>query len=92
MSEPLSHLIENTRNKLTVEVNKILEESKLPAYLAEGIILEILSEIRRVKCTEIQIDGQRIRMELEEELEKAKAAAKKVLPAGDQQGEENPEE
>ena len=85
MKEPLSHLIENTRNRLTVEVNKILEESKLPAYLAEGIILEILSEIRRVKCAEIQIDGQRIRLELEEELEKAKQAAKTTLQKDDQE-------
>lgn len=55
-AKPLSVLMEETHVKLTVVVNKIIEESKLPAYLIEGMIMELLSDVRKKKARELISD------------------------------------
>lgn len=53
MNTPLSLVIEETKLALTSAFNQILDDSKLPAYLYEGIILDLLSEVRNRKNLEL---------------------------------------
>jgi hypothetical protein len=53
---PLSVAMENTRGRLNQAFNQIIGESKLPAYLIEGMLAEILSEIRNRKNLELISD------------------------------------
>lgn len=53
---PLSVLMENARGKLIQAFNQILDETKLPAYLMEGMLLELLSETRNRKNLELISD------------------------------------
>lgn len=46
---PLSVIMENARGKLIQAYNQVLDETKLPAYLMEGMLLELLSETRNRK-------------------------------------------
>lgn len=82
----LSKQIEETKQKLSAATNRILVESGLPAYLAEGIILGILADIRERKAIELTQDlanennklekqndeMQKINAELRKQLKKAK--------------------
>ncbi len=52
----LSVLMEETHAKLTIMVNKIIEDSKLPAYLIEGMLLGLLSDVREQKARELVSD------------------------------------
>ncbi len=54
--KPLSIVMEETRTKLNVIVNKVIEESKLPAYLVEGMLLGLLSDVREQKARELISD------------------------------------
>ncbi len=56
MNIPLSVLLENTKIRMTDSVNKVIQESNLPAYLIEGILLDILVEIRKQKNLELVSD------------------------------------
>jgi len=49
----LSVHMERTRLALVQAVNGVLNESKLPAYLLEGIVEGILADIRRQKNAEL---------------------------------------
>lgn len=53
---PLSIMIESAKSKFISSFNKVLEETKLPAYLVEGIVLEILADLRNRKNFELMID------------------------------------
>lgn len=64
---PLSIIIENARGKLIQAFNEVLAETKLPAYLTEGIILEILSEVRSRKNLELVSDYNRVNQNTEKE-------------------------
>ncbi len=55
-AKPLSVLMEETHTKLTIMVNKIIEDSKLPAYLIEGMLLGLLSDVREQKARELISD------------------------------------
>ncbi len=54
--KPLSVLMEETHARLITVVNKIIEDSKLPAYLIEGMIVELLSDVRKQKAQELISD------------------------------------
>lgn len=62
---PLSIIIENAKGKLIQAFNEVLAEAKLPAYLTEGIILEILSEVRSRKNLELVSDYNRVNQNAE---------------------------
>lgn len=66
-NSPLSIIIENARGKLIQAFNEVLAETKLPAYLTEGIILEILSEVRNRKNLELVSDYNRVNQNTEKE-------------------------
>ncbi|MBC5728142.1 hypothetical protein H8R91_06355 [Ruminococcus sp. NSJ-71] len=53
---PLSVIMENARGKLIQAYNQVLDETKLPAYLMEGMLLELLSETRNRKNLELISD------------------------------------
>lgn len=53
---PLSILLENAKGKFINAFNQILEETNLPAYLMEGIIVEVLAETRARKNVELVAD------------------------------------
>lgn len=56
MNLPLSFTMEKTKIKLLQAFNQIIDESKLPAYLVEGMLLDFLAEIRDRKNAEITSD------------------------------------
>lgn len=58
-SIPLSVAIENTRAMVIDAFNQIQEKANLPAYLMEGIVLDLLSDIRNRKSIELVIDLNR---------------------------------
>ncbi|MGN1111569.1 MAG: hypothetical protein ACI4RP_00050 [Acutalibacteraceae bacterium] len=53
---PLSLIIENARGKFIQTFNQVIDETKLPAYLVEGMLLELLAEVRSRKSLEIITD------------------------------------
>lgn len=55
-NKPLSVILEEARQKFAVAINRAIEETKLPAYLCEGFLLEALAELRAQKCSEILAD------------------------------------
>lgn len=52
----LSIAMENTKCKLNQTFKQIISDSKLPAYLIEGMITDILSQIRNQKNLELLSD------------------------------------
>lgn len=59
-SIPLSVAIEQTRTKIIRDVNKAISESSLPAYLLEGVFLELLADVRESKVREISAELLRV--------------------------------
>lgn len=55
-SMPLSIALENARAMVISAFNQVQEEIKLPSYLMEGIVLDLLSQIRNQKNVELVAD------------------------------------
>lgn len=53
---PLSLALEDTKAQLVSAFNQICGKSNLPAYLIEGIVVDILSDIRSKKNMELMSD------------------------------------
>lgn len=53
MVKSLGLILENTREEVKGNVNMIFRKAGIPAYLAEGIILDVLSDIREAKTQEL---------------------------------------
>lgn len=53
---PLSIMLESAKGKFVSAFNEVLTETKLPAYLVEGIVLEILADLRNRKNLELMMD------------------------------------
>lgn len=53
---PLSIMIESAKGKFVSAFNEVLADTKLPAYLVEGIVLEILADLRNRKNLELMMD------------------------------------
>lgn len=64
---PLSVLLENAKGKFINAVNQTLEETNLPAYLMEGIVVEVLAEIRARKNLELVSDYNSMNQETKKE-------------------------
>lgn len=60
---PLSIIIENVRADLFNEYNRVSSQSGLPSYLMEGIVVEILSEIRKQKNIDMIIEMNKANVE-----------------------------
>lgn len=72
---PLSIMIENARGALNQTFNQIVEQSNLPAYLLEGIVADLLSEIRKQKNLELVSDMNRMKQTEHSEQEEKKEGA-----------------
>ena len=66
---PLSVLMENTKGKLIQAFNQVIDETRLPAYLYEGMLLELLAEVRNRKNLELVSDINAIETEKDSEKE-----------------------
>jgi hypothetical protein len=53
---PLSVMLENARKMTASAVQEVLDQTKLPAYLFEGILVGLLSDIREQKNAELIAD------------------------------------
>lgn len=53
---PLSIIMESAKSSIKASVNSVLNDTKLPAYLVEGMICEILAEVRNQKNIELLAD------------------------------------
>ena len=72
---PLSLMMENAKGAMTDAFNQIVEQSNLPAYLLEGIVADLLSEIRKQKNLELVSDMNRMKQTEHSELEEKKEGA-----------------
>lgn len=67
---PLSVMIENAKGMMIDAFNQVQEKSNLPAYLIEGIVLDLLSEVRNRKNLELVQDYNRMNQAAESEEKK----------------------
>lgn len=72
---PLSIMIENAKGALNQAFNEILQQSNLPAYLMEGIVVDLLSQIRCQKNLELVSDMNRMKRSEHTEQEEKKEGA-----------------
>ena len=72
---PLSLMMENAKGAMTDAFNQIVEQSNLPAYLLEGIVADLLSEIRKQKNRELVSDMNRMKQTEHSEQEEKKEGA-----------------
>lgn len=72
---PLSLMMENAKGAMTNVFNQIVEQSNLPAYLLEGIVADLLSEIRKQKNLELVSDMNRMKQTEHSEQEEKKEGA-----------------
>lgn len=72
---PLSLMMENAKGAMTDAFNHIVEQSNLPAYLLEGIVADLLSEIRKQKNLELVSDMNRMKQTEHSEQEEKKEGA-----------------
>ena len=64
---PLSIMLENARGTMIEGINQIMQESNLPAYLIEGILVGILADVRNQKNLELASDYNSMNHEEETE-------------------------
>lgn len=67
---PLSVMLENAKGMMIESFNQVQEKTNLPAYLMEGIILDLLSQVRNQKNLELISDMNRMNQEAEKKDEK----------------------
>lgn len=67
---PLSVMLENAKGMMIDAFNQVQEKSNLPAYLMEGIVLDLLSEVRNRKNLELVQDYNRMNQAAESEEKK----------------------
>lgn len=60
---PLSIMLENAKGMMIDAFNQVQEKSNLPAYLMEGIIVDLLSQVRNQKNLELVQDYNRMNRE-----------------------------
>lgn len=58
MEKSLMVVVEEARLKIYAAVNQIVEETKLPPFLVEGIVAELLSEIRKQKVIDLITENE----------------------------------
>lgn len=53
---PLSIMLENAKGMMNEAFNEVLQQTHLPAFLMEGIVCDLLAEIRKQKNLELISD------------------------------------
>lgn len=66
---PLSVMMENTKGMMFEAFQQVQEKSNLPAYLMEGIIVDLLAQVRNQKNLELVSDMQRMNQSEQEKQE-----------------------
>lgn len=67
---PLSIMLENAKGMMVDAFNQISEKTNLPAYLMEGIVLDLLSEVRSRKNLELVSDMNKMQQQTKQEEKK----------------------
>ena len=49
-------MLEDAKSKMTESVNRVIQETGLPAYLIDGILSSILADVRNQKNTELLVE------------------------------------
>lgn len=62
---PLSLMLENAKGMMIDAFNQVQEKTNLPAYLMEGIVLDLLSQVRNQKNLELVSDMNRMNQQKE---------------------------
>lgn len=92
---PISVRIECAKGEILNAMGEIQRKHALPPCIMDGVISSVLAEVRSEAKVELINATNAMMAEKNEELEKAKAAAKRVLrtePEEQQEHEEQPEE
>ena len=77
----LSTILERGRSILKNALNRVITETSLPAYLVEGILLDLLADVRAQKANEITVELEKA-LEANQKLEqKIAAGEQKESPA-----------
>ena len=71
----VSLMMENAKGAMKYAFNQIVEQSNLSAYLLEGIVADLLSEIRKQKNLELVSDMNRMKQTEHSEQEEKKEGA-----------------
>nr|DAH04332.1 MAG TPA: hypothetical protein [Caudoviricetes sp.] len=58
--QPLSIMLENAKRMTFQAFNQVQEKTQLPAFLMEGIVMELLADIRNQKNIELMSDFNRM--------------------------------
>ena len=66
---PLSVAMENAKGRIVQAVSQVSNDMELPAFLLEGIVADVLSEIRSKKNLELLADINSMRMSTEKQPE-----------------------
>lgn len=66
---PLSVMMENTKGMMFEAFQQVQEKSNLPAYLMEGIVVDLLSQVRNQKNLELVSDMHRMNQSEQEKQE-----------------------
>lgn len=68
---PLSIMLENAKTLMIDAFNQVQQKTNLPAYLMEGIVLDLLAQIRNQKNVELVADMNRMKTNKAEKKEGA---------------------
>jgi len=63
---PLSIMLENAKGMLIDAFNQVQNKTNLPGYLMEGIVLDLLAEVRNRKNLELVQDYNRMNQKTDE--------------------------
>lgn len=72
---PLSLMLENAKGMMIDSFNQVQEKTNLPAYLMEGIVLDLLSQVRNQKNLELVSDMNRMNQQKDKSKEEKKEGA-----------------
>ena len=64
---PLSVMLENAKKMTASAIQDVLNQTKLPAYLFEGILVGVLADIREQKNNELIADIHMMHQEQKED-------------------------
>ncbi len=79
MSVPLVIRMECAKGEIQNAINAIQKENELPLYIMDGLVASVLAEIRNGVKIELINATNKMMKEKNEELEKAKKEAKRIL-------------
>lgn len=89
MSTPIAIKIECAKGEIMNAMQRIQSQYTLPPCIMDGVISSVLAEVRAESKLELINATNAVMQETNEELEKAKAAAKKMLKTEPEQATES---